>query len=50
MQQMLPQTAGIVAAFLVLAACFGAETRLQYLADIENAPILESSVRDLTMS
>lgn len=47
---MLAQTAGIVAAFLVLAACFGAESRLQYFAGIENAPIPESSVRDFSMN
>ncbi len=47
---MLAQTAGIVTAFLVLAACFGAESRLQYLAVIENTSILESSVRDFSMN
>ena len=39
MRQMLAQTADIVIAFLVLAACFGDRSRLQYLAVIENAPI-----------
>ncbi len=39
MRQMLAQTADIVIAFLVLAACFSAISRLHYVPIVENAPI-----------
>ena len=39
MWQMLTQTARLVIAFLVLAACFSAKSRLHYVPIVENAPI-----------